>query len=209
MFSIKNSELDYALEQYNSQSDDYYFEMVVYSDMYEDRDIAITHLFLDCQEGKLDGIILDDIEDELVKNDALYDLENYFSQSKVVSKDRFITHYLESVTDEKGRIYALYPSFRAFGYAYDKKIDFTDLMQYEGLCGKKRSFLSTQGSNADLAWILDYSGEQFLNEKTGAIHVQENTFRSLLQFLRVQSTDNTKILTVLCSIAMGSLMLPV
>ena len=192
LFSIKNSELDYALKQYNSQSDDYYFEMVVYSDMYEDRDIAITHLFLDCQEGKLDGIILDDIEDELVKNDALYDLENYFSQSKVVSKDRFITHYLESVTDEKGRIYALYPSFRAFGYAYDKKIDFTDLMQYEGLCGKKRSFLSTQGSNADLAWILDYSGEQFLNEKTGAIHVQENTFRSLLQFLRVQSTDKHK-----------------
>lgn len=180
------------IEEFNKQSEDYYFEMVVYGDMYEDRDIAITHLFLDCQEGKLDGIILDDIEDELVKNDALYDLENYFSQSKVVSKDRFITHYLESVTDEKGRIYALYPSFRAFGYAYDKKIDFTDLMQYEGLCGKKRSFLSTQGSNADLAWILDYSGEQFLNEKTGAIHVQENTFRSLLQFLRVQSTDKHK-----------------
>lgn len=41
--------------------------MVVYGDMYEDRDIAITHLFLDCQDGKLDGILLDDIEDELIK----------------------------------------------------------------------------------------------------------------------------------------------
>lgn len=99
------------IEEFNKQSEDYYFEMVVYGDMYEDRDIAITHLFLDCQDGKLDGILLDDIEDELIKNDALYDLENYFAQSKVVSKDRFITHYLESVTDEKGRIYCPLPRF--------------------------------------------------------------------------------------------------
>lgn len=65
------------IEEFNKQSEDYYFEMVVYGDMYEDRDIAITHLFLDCQDGKLDGILLDDIEDELIKNDALYEPENY------------------------------------------------------------------------------------------------------------------------------------
>lgn len=180
------------IEEFNKQSEDYYFEMVVYGDMYEDRDIAITHLFLDCQDGKLDGILLDDIEDELVKNDALYDLENYFAQSKVVSKDRFITHYLESVTDEKGRIYALYPDFTAFGYAYDKEIDFSDLMQYESLCGESNSFLSTQGAGVDLAWLLEYSGNRIVDEENKEIHVKEEAFRSMLQFLKIQSTDQHK-----------------
>lgn len=180
------------IEEFNKQSEDYYFEMVVYGDMYEDRDIAITHLFLDCQDGKLDGILLDDIEDELVKNDALYDLENYFAQSKVVSKDCFITHYLESVTDEKGRIYALYPDFKAFGYAYDKEIDFSDLMQYESLCGERNSFLSTQGAGVDLAWLLEYSGNRIVDEENKEIHVKEEAFRSMLQFLKIQSTDQHK-----------------
>lgn len=180
------------IEEFNKQSEDYYFEMVVYGDMYEDRDIAITHLFLDCQDGKLDGILLDDIEDELIKNDALYDLENYFAQSKVVSKDRFITHYLESVTDEKGRIYALYPDFKAFGYAYDEKIDFSNLMQYENLCGKTKSFLSTQGAGGDLAWLLEYSGNRIVDEENKEIHVKEEAFRSMLQFLKIQSTDKHK-----------------
>lgn len=180
------------IEEFNKQSEDYYFEMVVYGDMYEDRDIAITHLFLDCQDGKLDGILLDDIEDELIKNDALYDLENYFAQSKVVSKDRFITHYLESVTDEKGRIYALYPDFKAFGYAYDEKIDFSNLMQYENLCGESNSFLSTQGAGVDLAWLLEYSGNRIVDEENKEIHVKEDAFRSMLQFLKIQSTDKHK-----------------
>ena len=180
------------IEEFNKQSENYYFEMVVYGDMYEDRDIAITHLFLDCQDGKLDGILLDDIEDELIKNDALYDLENYFAQSKVVSKDRFITHYLESVTDEKGRIYALYPDFTAFGYAYDKEIDFSDLMQYESLCGESNSFLPTQGAGEDLAFLLEYSGNRIVDEETKEIHVKEETFRSMLQFLKIQSTDQHK-----------------
>ena len=180
------------IEEFNKQSEDYYFEMVVYGDMYEDRDIALTHLFLDCQDGKLDGIVLGDIEDELIKNDALYDLENYFAQSKVVSKDRFITHYLESVTDEKGRIYALYPDFTAFGYAYDKEIDFSDLMQYESLCGERNSFLPTQGAGEDLAFLLEYSGNQIVDEETKEIHVKEETFRSMLQFLKIQSTDQHK-----------------
>lgn len=180
------------IEEFNKQSEDYYFEMVVYGDMYEDRDIAITHLFLDCQDGKLDGILLDDIEDELVKNDALYDLENYFAQSKVVSKDCFITHYLESVTDEKGRIYALYPDFTAFGYAYDKEIDFSDLMQYESLCGESNSFLPTQGAGEDLAFLLEYSGNRIVDEENKEIHVKEDAFRSMLQFLKIQSTDKHK-----------------
>ena len=180
------------IEEFNKQSEDYYFEMVVYGDMYEDRDIAITHLFLDCQDGKLDGILLDDIEDELIKNDALYDLENYFAQSKVVSKDRFITHYLESVTDEKGRIYALYPDFTAFGYAYDKEIDFSDLMQYESLCGERNSFLPTQGAGEDLAFLLEYSGNRIVDEENKEIHVKEEAFRSMLQFLKIQSTDQHK-----------------
>ena len=180
------------IEEFNKQSEDYYFEMVVYGDMYEDRDIALTHLFLDCQDGKLDGIVLGDIEDELIKNDALYDLENYFAQSKVVSKDRFITHYLESVTDEKGRIYALYPDFTAFGYAYDKEIDFSDLMQYESLCGERNSFLPTQGAGEDLAFLLEYSGNRIVDEETKEIHVKEETFRSMLQFLKIQSTDQHK-----------------
>lgn len=180
------------IEEFNKQSEDYYFEMVVYGDMYEDRDIAITHLFLDCQDGKLDGILLDDIEDELIKNDALYDLENYFAQSKVVSKDRFITHYLESVTDEKGRIYALYPDFTAFGYAYDKEIDFSDLMQYESLCGESNSFLPTQGAGEDLAFLLEYSGNRIVDEENKEIHVKEDAFRSMLQFLKIQSTDQHK-----------------
>lgn len=180
------------IEEFNKQSEDYYFEMVVYGDMYEDRDIALTHLFLDCQDGKLDGIVLGDIEDELIKNDALYDLENYFAQSKVVSKDRFITHYLESVTDEKGRIYALYPDFTAFGYAYDKEIDFSDLMQYESLCGERNSFLPTQGAGEDLAFLLEYSGNRIVDEETKEIHVKEEIFRSMLQFLKIQSTDQHK-----------------
>lgn len=180
------------IEEFNKQSENYYFEMVVYGDMYEDRDIAITHLFLDCQDGKLDGILLDDIEDELIKNDALYDLENYFAQSKVVSKDRFITHYLESVTDEKGRIYALYPDFTAFGYAYDKEIDFSDLMQYESLCGESNSFLPTQGAGEDLAFLLEYSGNRIVDEENKEIHVKEDAFRSMLQFLKIQSTDKHK-----------------
>lgn len=180
------------IEEFNKQSEDYYFEMVVYGDMYVDRDIALTHLFLDCQDGKLDGIVLGDIEDELIKNDALYDLENYFAQSKVVSKDRFITHYLESVTDEKGRIYALYPDFTAFGYAYDKEIDFSDLMQYESLCGERNSFLPTQGAGEDLAFLLEYSGNRIVDEETKEIHVKEETFRSMLQFLKIQSTDQHK-----------------
>ena len=180
------------IEEFNKQSEDYYFEMVVYGDMYEDRDIALTHLFLDCQDGKLDGILLDDIEDELIKNDALYDLENYFAQSKVVSKDRFITHYLESVTDEKGRIYALYPDFTAFGYAYDKEIDFSDLMQYESLCGESNSFLPTQGAGEDLAFLLEYSGNRIVDEENKEIHVKEDAFRSMLQFLKIQSTDKHK-----------------
>ena len=180
------------IEEFNNQSEDYYFEMVVYGDMYEDRDIAMTHLFLDCQDGKLDGILLDDIEDELIKNDALYDLENYFAQSKVVSKERFITHYLESVTDEKGRIYALYPDFTAFGYAYDKEIDFSDLMQYESLCGERNSFLPTQGAGEDLAFLLEYSGNRIVDEENKEIHVKEDAFRSMLQFLKIQSTDKHK-----------------
>lgn len=180
------------IEEFNEQSEDYYFEMVVYGDMYEDRDIALTHLFLDCQDGKLDGIVLGGIEDELIKNDALYDLENYFAQSKVVSKERFITHYLESVTDEKGRIYALYPDFKAFGYAYDKEIDFSDLMQYESLCGESNSFLSTQGAGVDLAWLLEYSGNRIVDEENKEIHVKEEAFRSMLQFLKIQSTDQHK-----------------
>lgn len=180
------------IEEFNKQSEDYYFEMVVYGDMYEDRDIAITHLFLDCQDGKLDGIVLGGIEDELIKNDVLYDLENYFAQSKVVSKDRFITHYLESVTDEKGRIYALYPDFTAFGYAYDKEIDFSDLMQYESLCGERNSFLPTQGAGEDLAFLLEYSGNRIVDEENKEIHVKEETFRSMLQFLKIQSTDQHK-----------------
>lgn len=180
------------IEEFNKQSEDYYFEMVVYGDMYEDRDIAITHLFLDCQDGKLDGIVLGGIEDEFIKNDVLYDLENYFAQSKVVSKDRFITHYLESVTDEKGRIYALYPDFKAFGYAYDEKIDFSNLMQYENLCGKTKSFLSTQGAGEDLAFLLEYSGNRIVDEENKEIHVKEEAFRSMLQFLKIQSTDQHK-----------------
>lgn len=180
------------IEEFNKQSEDYYFEMVVYGDMYEDRDIAITHLFLDCQDGKLDGIVLGGIEDELIKNDALYDLENYFAQSKVVSKERFITHYLESVTDEKGRIYALYPDFTAFGYAYDKEIDFSDLMQYESLCGESNSFLPTQGAGEDLAFLLEYSGNRIVDEENKKIHVKEDAFRSMLQFLKIQSTDKHK-----------------
>ncbi|MDD6178866.1 MAG: hypothetical protein PUB44_03290, partial [Clostridium sp.] len=180
------------IEEFNEQSEDYYFEMVVYGDMYEDRDIALTHLFLDCQDGKLDGIVLGGIEDELIKNDALYDLENYFAQSKVVSKERFITHYLESVTDEKGRIYALYPDFTAFGYAYDKEIDFSDLMQYESLCGESNSFLPTQGAGEDLAFLLEYSGNRIVDEENKEIHVKEEAFRSMLQFLKIQSTDKHK-----------------
>lgn len=180
------------IEEFNEQSEDYYFEMVVYGDMYEDRDIALTHLFLDCQDGKLDGIVLGGIEDELIKNDALYDLENYFAQSKVVSKERFITHYLESVTDEKGRIYALYPDFTAFGYAYDKEIDFSDLMQYESLCGESNSFLPTQGAGEDLAFLLEYSGNRIVDEENKEIHVKEDAFRSMLQFLKIQSTDKHK-----------------
>lgn len=180
------------IEEFNKQSEDYYFEMVVYGDMYEDRDIAITHLFLDCQDGKLDGIVLGGIEDELIKNDALYDLENYFAQSKVVSKERFITHYLESVTDEKGRIYALYPDFTAFGYAYDKEIDFSDLVQYESLCGESNSFLPTQGAGEDLAFLLEYSGNRIVDEENKEIHVKEDAFRSMLQFLKIQSTDKHK-----------------
>lgn len=184
--------MKYAFEEFSRQSEDYYFEIVAYMDMYEDRDIAITHLFLDCQNGTIDGVLLDNIEDELVNNDALYDLENYFTQSTVVSKDRFITHYLESVSDEEGRIYALYPSFKAFGYAYDEQIDFSDLLQYESMCEENKSFLSSQGADRDLEWLLSYSGNKIIDEKNGEVHVKEDAFRSLLQFLKMQSTDKHK-----------------
>lgn len=187
-----NPETKSAIMQFNRQSEDYYFETVVYGEIYEDRNIAITHLFLDCQEGKLDGVILDQIEDELVKNDVLYDLENYLTQSKVVSKDSFLTHYLESVTDREGRIYALYPSFRAFGYAYDEHIDFSDLLKYEDLCEENKTFLSSQGVENDLGFLLTYSGNTIVDEDNGEIHVKEDAFRSMLQFLKAQSTRKKK-----------------
>ncbi len=91
--------LKYCIEDFNRQSEDYYFETVSYMDLYEDREIAITHLFLDCQNGVLDGIILDDM---------------YFS------------------------------------------------------------------------------GDRFLDEKTGEIHVKEEAFCSMLQFLKMQSACRHK-----------------
>ena len=184
--------LKYCIEDFNRQSEDYYFETVSYMDLYEDREIAITHLFLDCQNGVLDGIILDDIEEELVKNDALYDLKDYFAQSKAVSKDSFITHYLESVTDEEGRIYALYTLFHASAYAYGEQIDFSNLMQYQSLCEEDKSFLAGYETTLDLSRLLYFSGDRFLNEKTGEIHVKEEAFRSMLQFLKIQSACRYK-----------------
>lgn len=176
-----------VMDQFCKESDDYYFETVVYQELYEDRDVAIMHLFLDCQNGKLDGVILDGIEEEFVKNDVLVDLQDYILQSKVVSKDKFITHYWESVTDSNGKIYAMYPSFTAIGYAYEEPINFSNLSKYLPLCEEKQPFLSTQGTDLDLGWLLTYSGNKFLDETTGELHVKTDEFKSILQFVKKQS----------------------
>lgn len=75
-----------VMDQFCKESDDYYFETVVYQELYEDRDVAIMHLFLDCQNGKLDGVILDGIEEEFVKNDVLVDLQDYIYKARLYRK---------------------------------------------------------------------------------------------------------------------------
>ncbi len=180
----------YVIDQFNSQSENYYFETVLYQNVYQDRDVALMHMFLDCQEGKLDGILLDNIEETFSKDDILLDLNNYLQNSKVVSKEVFIPHYLESVTDETGNIYALYPSFKAFGYAFEDQIDFSDLQKYLSMCEESKTFFSYRGSEDALAYLLTYSGKCFVDEISGEIHIQEKPFKQMLEFVKEQ--DNCK-----------------
>lgn len=185
--SPPNDSLQFVLDQFSKDSNDYYFETVVYQELYAERDIAIMHLFLDCQNGKIDGVILDGIEEDFIKNNVLVDLQDYILQSKVVAKDQFITHYWESVTDSNGKIYALYPSFRAIGYAYEEPIDFSNLPKYEALCAEKQPFLSTMDTDSDLYSFLKYSGNKFIEDTTGELHINEDEFKSVLQFVKDQS----------------------
>ena len=181
-----DASFQYALNRFNNTSEEYYFEIMVYQRIYQDRDTAMMHMFLDCRDGVLDGLILDNLEDEFIENDALYDLKDYLRQSEVVSKDRFIPHYFEGVTSSEGDIYALYASFRAFGYAYDEKIDFSDLTQYEELCDEKQPFFSFRGEEDALGYFLTYSGDRFVDEEKGEIHVQEPGFKNMLIFIKDQ-----------------------
>ena len=43
-----------------------------------------------------------------------------------------------------------------------------------------------------MAWLLEYSGNRIVDEENKEIHVKEEAFRSMLQFLKIQSTDQHK-----------------
>ena len=75
---------------------------------------------------------------------------------------------------------------------YGNEDDFSNLTQYQSLCEEDKSFLAGYETTLDLSRLLYFSGDRFLNEKTGEIHVKEEAFRSMLQFLKMQSACRHK-----------------
>lgn len=175
------------INDFNMHSDTYYLDIIDYSEMYEDYEVANTHLFLDVLNGELDGVFLNSLlEEDLLRNEALLDLSDYVKNTTVLTEESLVDSYLKSVTSEKGEIYGLYPSFYTSGFAYTQKIDFKNMEKYNESISKNERFLFSSSERILLADIIRYSNNEYIDEEKGRVYIKEEPFLSVLRLIKEQ-----------------------
>ena len=179
----------FVINDFNLDSQEYYVEVTEYLEKYEDYNTALSHMNLDLTNGyNIDLLCVNGYDSgELTEKGAFHDLNEYFEQSKEVSKEDFIDSFIHIVTDEHGKINLLYPSFMLTGFAYPDKIDFRHLEDYSGLVSKDKLFFGNADTVDLLTELLRYSGDCYVDINNEEACLKREEFGSLLNLLKAQS----------------------
>lgn len=185
--------MQYLVRDFNADSDEYYVEIVNYAEQYGDYDDGLTHLNLDLVSGEtLDGFSLYGLDyQSLAQKGVLQDLNDYFDHS-AFPREAFSESFLKNITKEDGKIYFLYPYYVVSGYAYSEDISFDDLSQYEALVSRDSYFLA-DFNHTLFGNLLRYSGKRYVDLEKEELHINEQSFRSLLELMKKQKEVNVEV----------------
>lgn len=181
------SELKKVVTAFNLTSEEYYIEMIEYSEKYEDVDDALNTLYIDvATKQTIDGIVLYGLDkDDLVENDVLMDLNEYFISDHVVSEESFEPFVWENMKDEEGRITSVYPEFTVTGLLSVEELSLDNLQSYEGLSDEGTFLFAEADSLSLFRELMKYSGNRFVDEESKEVNLDEE-FIAILELLKAE-----------------------
>lgn len=179
------AELRKTVNAFNLSSDSYYIELVEYSQKYEDVEDALNALYIDVATQKsVDGIVLLELDkSDLVENDLLMDLSEYFSGEHVVSAEDYEPFVWESMKDKEGKITSVYPEFTITGLLSANDISLDNLQSYKELSNEEKFLFAESDSLSLFRELMKYSGSRFINEEAKEVYFDED-FIVLLEVLK-------------------------
>lgn len=180
-------ELKKTVNAFNLTSDAYYIELIEYSGTYEDVEDALNALYIDvATKQTIDGIILLELDKgDLVENDVLMDLNEYFTTGHVVSEEDFEPFVWENMKDEEGRITSVYPEFTVTGLLSAEDFSLDNLQYYKSLTGDGTFLFAETDSLGLFRELMKYSGNKFVNEEAKEVNFDEE-FIAFLELLKAE-----------------------
>lgn len=178
-------ELRKVVNAFNFTSDKYYIELVEYSTKYEDVGDALNALYVDvATKQTIDGIVLYGLDkSDLVKNDVLMDLYEYFTNSHVVYEESFVPFIWENMKDKDGKITSVYPDYTVTGLLSAEEISLDNIQTYAGEVEGGTFLFAETDSLEVLRDLMKYSGNQFVDEELKQANFDEE-FIAILELLK-------------------------
>ena len=181
-------ELKKTVNAFNITSDAYYIELIEYSENYEDVDDALNALYIDvATKQTIDGIVLLELDKgDLVENDVLMELNEYFTSGHVVSEEDFEPFVWENMMDEEGRITSVYPEFTVTGLLSAEDFSLDNIQSYKSLNGEGTFLFAEPDSLGLFRELMKYSGNRFVDEEAKEVNFDEE-FIAFLELLKVEA----------------------
>lgn len=183
--------LNQTVLAFNNTSEEYYIELLEYCDKYEDPKDAWNALYLDVAVNKeADAILLYGMDkSDLIENDVLLDLNEYFEGGHVVTADDFELFIWENIQDENGKIYSVYPEFSVVGFMTEENVGLAGLSDYSSLTADGKVLFADGDAEGNFMQLMRYSGDRFIDEENGELHLDEE-FVTLLEVIKEENSTN-------------------
>lgn len=181
-------EFEKVVFDFNQVSDRYVVKYKDYSMDNSETDTAKKKLYLDMMEnGTIDGLLLANLpKTDFVEKGMLADLSEYFETKNGISVEAFLPCVLESITDESGKIYSVYPEFTVKTFLSKDEHDFSAFGGYTDYLNQGKAVFTEQEETVLLNRMLVYSGDTFLGKDGGETSFGDD-FKELLRLIKAQS----------------------
>lgn len=185
------SNLNQAALAFNNTSEEYYIELVEYCDKYEDPEDAWNALYLDVAANQeADAVLLYGMDkSDLIENDVLLDLNDYFTTGHVVTAEDFEPFVWENMQNEEGAVYSVYPEFSLVGFMTEGDVSLEDFSDYDSLTADGKVLFADGDAIGNFMQLMRYSGDRFVDEESGELHLDED-FITLLEVIKEENSAN-------------------